>query len=561
MGVPTLALPNKPSIGLIAYGFYSGNLIRCLICSYHGRSHPLIEALYFCLAGVTFVMSLIWMYCWSVLDNVGADINEIFFGKVQHWLDWYALILIISFFLFIYNFVILLSGGVVLLYSRPFYLSLSHKIGLIFTIISYSIAFAVFGKIMPVVNLWHLISASVEMTSPFLQLFSLMLWVFFSIYLHFVLFKVKVSAIKIGFFILYNIFFLFLCTIPYWLYSPCIKSGISEIPKPKIIGHRGAPTVAPENTMLSFQKAVECGVYAFESDVRISSDGVPFLMHDSSLYRTTNVSEEFPSRKHDRPETFSWSELRRLNAGQWFHDFDPFLYNIYCNKECQHRISSQTILSFEEWVSFAAANNKTIMFDLFKPPVGHLNRSNYEEGVIKIILESDILQENVLWLLSHYKHHQLVQRWAPGFRLLTHNILPNATAYNIFGFNIPYFLATDKVIALNFSVIEYVADTSVAFSRAWCQGAWAVTTNYCSYFSKLKRPSYSMTKPVFIFLWTFFNLMAIVAVAYVCVIFHRNSRIHQVDTLVKVSEKEEQTTDVPSFTQVVSEIRAPSLTN
>lgn len=49
-----------------------------------------------------------------------------------------------------------------------------------------------------------------------------------------------------------------------------------------------------------------------------SFDGVPFLMHDSTLKRTTNIAEVFPNRTHLDASMFTWTELQQLNAGDWF---------------------------------------------------------------------------------------------------------------------------------------------------------------------------------------------------------------------------------------------------
>ena len=54
-------------------------------------------------------------------------------------------------------------------------------------------------------------------------------------------------------------------------------------------GHRGACALYPENTLLSFQKAMEMGVDAIEFDIWLTSDKVPVLMHDGNAYRTCGV--------------------------------------------------------------------------------------------------------------------------------------------------------------------------------------------------------------------------------------------------------------------------------
>lgn len=103
---------------------------------------------------------------------------------------------------------------------------------------------------------------------------------------------------------------------------------------------------------MSFEKALAAGADGLETDVTIRStpkkacfiyngfvysatkcqksplkyrfvsccsyDGVPFLMHDKNLRRTTNVKDVFPNWTHTSPAMFTWRELQSLNAGSWF---------------------------------------------------------------------------------------------------------------------------------------------------------------------------------------------------------------------------------------------------
>lgn len=56
--------------------------------------------------------------------------------------------------------------------------------------------------------------------------------------------------------------------------------------EPLVIGHRGASAVAPENTIAAFEAAIAAGADGVEFDVRLSSDGVPVIIHDDTLQRT-----------------------------------------------------------------------------------------------------------------------------------------------------------------------------------------------------------------------------------------------------------------------------------
>jgi glycerophosphoryl diester phosphodiesterase len=80
-------------------------------------------------------------------------------------------------------------------------------------------------------------------------------------------------------------------------------------PYPFWIAHRGAGKLAPENTLAAFQLGARHGYRAFECDVKLSRDDVPFLLHDADLKRTAGVK----GIAGDRP----WSELSQLDAGRW----------------------------------------------------------------------------------------------------------------------------------------------------------------------------------------------------------------------------------------------------
>ena len=80
-------------------------------------------------------------------------------------------------------------------------------------------------------------------------------------------------------------------------------------PYPLWIAHRGAGKLAPENTLAAFRVGAAHGYRAFECDVKLSADGVPFLLHDATLDRTTSGLGAACVQ--------SWSELSRLDAGGW----------------------------------------------------------------------------------------------------------------------------------------------------------------------------------------------------------------------------------------------------
>jgi glycerophosphoryl diester phosphodiesterase len=84
------------------------------------------------------------------------------------------------------------------------------------------------------------------------------------------------------------------------------------------LAHRGASSLAPENTLAALTLAADHGVDLVEIDVRLSRDGVPVLLHDESLVRTTNARRLYPHRAPWHVADFTHDELMRLDAGSWF---------------------------------------------------------------------------------------------------------------------------------------------------------------------------------------------------------------------------------------------------
>ncbi len=90
------------------------------------------------------------------------------------------------------------------------------------------------------------------------------------------------------------------------------------------IAHRGARSLAPENTLAAARKALAVGADMWEVDISVTADGELVLMHDDSLARTTNAPARFPRRSPWTVTTFTRAELSALDAGSWFVEEDPF---------------------------------------------------------------------------------------------------------------------------------------------------------------------------------------------------------------------------------------------
>ncbi len=84
-----------------------------------------------------------------------------------------------------------------------------------------------------------------------------------------------------------------------------------------IIGHRGASALAPENTLAALSRALHDGADGVELDVRLARDGVPVVIHDSTL-RRTGLCEGVIARMTSK-------ELAATNVGEWFNRLHPKL--------------------------------------------------------------------------------------------------------------------------------------------------------------------------------------------------------------------------------------------
>lgn len=93
-----------------------------------------------------------------------------------------------------------------------------------------------------------------------------------------------------------------------------MRHSFFDVPRPTVIGHRGSAGLCPENTLDSFAKALADGAHILESDVHVTRDGVPILLHDPDLDR---VSDREGLAVH-----YDWAELQEIDAGYRFEEQD-----------------------------------------------------------------------------------------------------------------------------------------------------------------------------------------------------------------------------------------------
>ena len=89
---------------------------------------------------------------------------------------------------------------------------------------------------------------------------------------------------------------------------------------PLIIAHRGARTLAPENTLAALRKAAALGAEMVEVDIHLTRDGIAALVHDSDLRRCSDAASRWPRGSSYDVGDHDWDDVRQLDAGSWFAD-------------------------------------------------------------------------------------------------------------------------------------------------------------------------------------------------------------------------------------------------
>ncbi|CAG5989947.1 unnamed protein product [Menidia menidia] len=442
------------------------------------------------------------MYICAVTFNDREDVNSEAFTALKRWVNWFMVLLIISAVLTCYCLLLLLFALVQVALREPLNLHCLHKVFLGLGVLF--IALGVAGISCKWRMEWPIIPLSLQAMGPFLQFGAVGALTLLSSFV-FQSFHVAKGASK---FLIAMVFVtvslaIFLC--PLIIQSPCVIN-LEDLPeKPKLIGHRGAPMLAPENTMMSFNRSIACGVTAFETDVQLSKDRTPFLMHDNKgefLLRTTNVKEKFPNDTFNNSTYLTLEELQSLNAGEWFLKTDPFQTVSHLSEEEKKTAGNQTIPSLLDLLHLAKNNNISVIFDLKSPDPDNIT--------VNTILESKIDEGLVLWLPSAEREY--AEKNAPGFIQVYSNeseMLEKGGRH----LNVKYSsLDMDKISKLrkqNVTVNLWVVNERWLFSLLWCAGAGSVTTNACHLLTDMKTPDLLMTPSNYKIIWILLDVSSV----------------------------------------------------
>ena len=303
------------------------------------------------------------------------------------------------------------------------------------------------------------------------------------------------------------------------LVLPANIQGGSLPLKPKLLAHRGASQLAPENTLSAAQRAAQEGAFGLEADFRISLDGVPFLMHDDTLLRTTDIMTVFPARQTQRAETFRWDELQRLSAGQWFVSQDPagtIASGLVSPQDAAH-YATEPVPSLAQMLPVVKQSHLTYIFDIEPAPSGHPYGAQLFALTLQQLLDAGLGSQ--VWFLAEPAQVAGLKAAAPGMKLAAgiDSLHPPAAAELVAqGYQVvngEYSLSATAIQAYHAAglwVNLWTVDEPWQFSRLWLLGVESVTTNNLQNLAGMQAPIFSMNAIEYLLIWVIFGLLSLV---------------------------------------------------
>ena len=172
-----------------------------------------------------------------------------------------------------------------------------------------------------------------------------------------------------------------------------------------IAAHRGARSLAPENTLAAARVALEAGARMWEIDLRMSRDGELVVLHDPDLKRTSDAQGKFPDRSPWLVDDFTLGELKSLDFGSWFAKADPFGQTAAgeISPSEAAKYSGQPAVTLEEAILFTIHNDCLLNVEL-KDLSGRPGHESIVEKVCSLVRSLEAAEKV---LISSFNHHYL----------------------------------------------------------------------------------------------------------------------------------------------------------
>uniref|UniRef100_A0A3Q2XZE0 Glycerophosphodiester phosphodiesterase domain containing 5 n=2 Tax=Hippocampus comes TaxID=109280 RepID=A0A3Q2XZE0_HIPCM len=462
----------------------------------------------------TFCALLVWFYFWLEAHNDYNEFNWSLYNRSGEWSDGTVPVLATTAAGFTYIAFLMVLALCHVALGQQLNLHWLHKIG---------VTAALLTTVVGVISInetwqheWDIIPISLQATGPFLHIGAVAAATALSWIVAGQVARADKTSFQVVVLVLYLSLLLGLYVVPLYIASPCIMDPSNLRPRPDVIGHQGAPMLAPENTMWSFQRALQMNVTGWETDVAISVDGIPFLMHDRTLRRTTDVENIFPDRQMEDGAFFNWTDLQQLNAGRWFLKDDPFWTTHTLSSHERSLIANQSVCSLEELLKLASYHNATVVFRLRRPPVGHRCYHSWINDTLQAVERSGVPQSLVMWTPDEDRDQ--VRQLAPGLvqTSLVKQDPQRLREASISQLVLRYSQATTREIRdlseKNISLTLYTVNEPWLYSVLWCSDVSAVSSEAPHVLKKVPYPIWLLKPDEYCLMWVCADLISFVAV-------------------------------------------------
>ena len=173
-----------------------------------------------------------------------------------------------------------------------------------------------------------------------------------------------------------------------------------------IIAHRGARSIAPENTIAAAKKAFELGADLWETDVAVTKDEQLILFHDDSLERTTNAKKVFPSNSDLTFTEYTLEQIRQLDTGLCYVETDPFrqIEKGNLTKEDLQSFKAEKVPTLEEALLFTKEKLWKVNLELKKLPQ-RFKDFPVPQRVMEMVRKTGINKDQII--VSSFNHKWL----------------------------------------------------------------------------------------------------------------------------------------------------------
>ncbi|XP_026225798.1 glycerophosphodiester phosphodiesterase domain-containing protein 5 isoform X1 [Anabas testudineus] len=464
---------------------------------------------WFILLCSSFLLLLFWAYFWLVAQNDFNEFNLSVYNRSGEWRDETIPILASTIVCFSYITFLLILALFHISLGQQLNLYWLHKIGVLATLLTTISGVVSVNDIWG--DEWGILLISLQSTAPFLHIGVLVTVTAVSWLVAGYVVRRDRTNFQVMVLLVYIVTLLAVYLAPLTFTCPCIMDRDSLKPRPDIIGRRGAPMLAPENTMVSFNRALQQGADSLEADVAISVDGVPFLMRDRTLRRTTDVSKVFPARQFDDASLFNWTEIRSLNAGQWFLESDPYWTVQTLTSRDRSRIGNQTVCSLVEMLRLAARANSSALLNIRRPPSEHPRYRSWFMDTLWAVQKAGISQKRVrtvTWTPDTDRGRVRGLQQAANEKLSMEEISRRGITSLTLHYSKASYNDIQEYLANNVSVTVYPVNEPWLYSILWCSGVPSVSSDAPQVLRKVPYPIWLMSQNAYKFIWITSDLVS-----------------------------------------------------